>query len=107
MVNHFPVERKSCRSSRAQTSSHTDSRVVFLKAHEGSAGYDVVHRADYLDIGVKVDAAVAVENHEAGVVADEGPFAHSGCLAGEGYGVDVEIAFIPASDFPIREVTFP
>lgn len=38
---------------------------------------------------------MVIEYLEAGVIADEGPFAGGVCLACVGYGVDVEIVLVP------------
>ena len=67
----------------------------------------MVHRPDDFYIGIEIDAAVTVKDQETGIVADESPLSRCGSLAGVADGVDVEVAFVPASDLIAGEVAFP
>lgn len=72
---------------------------IYFETHERSASDNIIHRADDLDVGVEIDAAMFIEDFEPCVVADEGIFAGLVCLCRIWNGVNVEVILIPFYDF--------
>ena len=106
-VYYFFIERMSGGCAYAESGGHSDAYVTFFKAHEGAGGCDVVHRADYLHVGVEVQASVLIEDFEAGVVADECVFTYGICLGGVGDGVDIEVILVPLHYLIVGEIFVP
>lgn len=80
---------------------------VGLAAHEVAAGDDVVHRAYHFHVGVEVDAAMLVQDPEAGVVAHEGILPLRVGLGRVGDGVHVEVVLVPLPYLIVRQVSPP
>ena len=106
-VEDFAIERQPGGRAYAESRVYADTDRALFPAHERAAGYDVVKRGYYLDIGVEIHAPFAIEDVKPRIVAHKGPFAPWGGLAGVEYGVEVIVWLVPLLDFPSREVSAP
>ena len=96
-VDDVLVELEASRRAQAQAGGHNAAAAGVmpvlpgLAAHEGAALDDVVKRGDELDVGIEVEAALAIQDAEAGVVAHKGVFLEAVGLAGVGNAGHVEV----------------
>ena len=107
VIHHLLVDLMARFYSDAQARRHHRVRLtwnaIHFDAHEGASLDNIIHRLDDLDIGVEINAAMMVENPEAGIVAHKRVFPGLiglGCIWN---AVDIEVVLVPLLDLVIRK----
>ena len=80
---------------------------IGLVTHKVATSDDVVNRTNYFDVRIEVDAAILMQNPEAGIVAHEGILLHGVCLCRIRNDINIEVILIPLFYLIIRQILLP
>ena len=104
VLQKFQQERVALARSAAKPAGHL---IIILEAEKGIVLQKVVQRADQLDVGIHINAAVLVQNFKAGVVGHKGPLFPFQRLFGVKRPGAVVVLLVPLDDLVVRTELLP